>query len=193
MEIIGLSGYARSGKDEAANILVKEYGFERVAFADKLRDFLYAMNPRVSDAKSGVVVRVQDVIDVYGWDKYKETEYGAEIRYMLQRLGTEAGRQVMWDTIWIDAAFAGCTGEKIVVTDVRFPNEADAVRGRGGEVWRVSRVGVGPAVGEHGEIHASETSLDNYTFDAVLFNDGSLATYQDTVRSTYESRIASRV
>jgi dephospho-CoA kinase len=44
--IVGISGYARSGKDEAAKALV-EMGFERRAFADKLREFLLALNPMV--------------------------------------------------------------------------------------------------------------------------------------------------
>ena len=109
MEIIGLSGYARSGKDEAAKLLVNGHGFTRVAFADKLRECLYQLNPmcgRGWDTSDRPVVYVQDVIEEYGWDGYKETEYGIEIRRLLQRLGTEAGRQTLWDSIWIDAAFA---------------------------------------------------------------------------------------
>ena len=53
MEIIGLSGFARSGKDEAAKVLVEEFGFKRVGFADKLREVLYALNPLV-EVKSGL-------------------------------------------------------------------------------------------------------------------------------------------
>lgn len=203
MEIIGLSGYARSGKDEAANILVSEYGFVRVAFADKLRDVLYALNPLVTvkafsawGGKNVVTtpVYVQDVIDVYTWNNYKESEYGSEMRRLLQRLGTEAGRQTLWDSIWIDAAFANMDDDaKVVVTDARFPNEAEAVRERGGSLWRVNRVGVGPAMGKDGHIHASETSLDLYTFDEVLFNDCELETYKENVRKTYERSIANRV
>jgi dephospho-CoA kinase len=48
MQLIGLSGYARSGKDEAAKVLIEEFGFKRIAFADKLRDFLYALDPIVA-------------------------------------------------------------------------------------------------------------------------------------------------
>lgn len=202
MEIIGLSGYARSGKDEAANILVSEYGFVRVAFADKLRDVLYALNPLVTvkafsawGGKNVVTtpVYVQDVIDVYTWNNYKESEYGSEMRRLLQRLGTEAGRQTLWDSIWIDAAFANMDDDsKVVVTDARFPNEAEAVRERGGSLWRVNRVGVGPAMDKDGHIHTSETSLDLYTFDEVLFNDCELETYKENVRKTYERSIANR-
>lgn len=211
MEIIGLSGYARSGKDEAANILVNEYGFTRVAFADKLREVLYALNPVVAFTETETIalveepiapgpvkvkfgaapktIYVQEVIDTYGWHSYKESPYGPEVRRLLQRLGTESGRQTLWDSIWIDAAFAGLAEDaKVVVTDCRFPNEAQAVRERGGSLWRVNRAGVGPAVGKDGTIHPSETSLDTHHFDVVLFNDSSLETYQDNVRRAYESR-----
>jgi hypothetical protein len=181
MEILGLSGFARVGKDEVANILVSEYGFTRVAFADKLRDFLYALNPIVSfegwvvkgtpvtPAKE-TYVTVQNVIDRFGWGGYKETEYGDEIRRLLQRLGTEAGRQTMWDSIWIDAAFANLDTDKIVVTDARFYNELDAIRERGGKIWRVERPGVGPL-----NDHASENEATNYpNFAATIMNNGTL-------------------
>lgn len=184
MELIGLSGYARSGKDEAAKVLVEEFGFTRVAFADKLRDFLYALNPVVS-WKSDTWVYVQDVIDVYGWDGYKSSIYGDEIRRLLQRLGTEAGRQTLRDTIWIDAALTGLPEDaKVVVTDCRFPNEAQAIKDRSGSVWRVKRRDVGPA-----NAHPSETSLDDWKFDKTLMNYGTVEEYRDQIRSAYEGWI----
>lgn len=184
VEIIGLSGYARSGKDEAAKVLVEQFGFKRVAFADKLREVLYALNPIVSFKYDGPV-HVQEVIDVYTWDNYKETEYGTEIRRLLQRLGTEAGRQTLWDSIWIDAALTGHAEDaRLVVTDARFPNEAEAITQRGGQMWRVTRKGVGPA-----NQHPSETSLDDWKFDKKLFNYGSLEEYHDQIRSAYEGGI----
>jgi hypothetical protein len=189
-EIIGLSGFARSGKDEAAKVLVQEFGFTRVAFADKLREMLYALNPIVqqktgwSDMLGNKVTAtwtVQDVIDVHGWDGYKETVFGAEIRRLLQRLGTEAGRQILWDTIWIDAALNTVNADKIVVTDARFYNEFDAVRDRGGEIWRIERLGVGPA-----NSHASEMEAVNYPhFRRIIRNDGSLEDYHTAISNAY--------
>lgn len=176
--IIGLSGYARSGKDEAAKVLVEEFGFKRVAFADKLREFLYVLNPDIRSESGYDVWDVQGVIDHYGWDGYKEGEYAQPIRQYLQRLGTEAGRQVLWDSIWIDAALHDVNQfDNIVVTDCRFPNEAGAIRERGGMVWRINRDGVGPA-----NDHPSETSLDNYPdFHQYLSNDGTLTEFHNNV------------
>lgn len=188
MEIIGLSGYARSGKDEAAKVLVEEFGFKRVAFADKLREVLYELNPIVFqtwERKSEtfldtepITVWVQDVIAEHGWDGYKETIYGPEIRRLLQRLGTEAGRQTLWDSIWVDAALTGHPEDaRLVITDCRFPNEAEAVTERGGSIWRVKRPGVGPA-----NDHPSETSLDDWNFDVRVSNNGTIEQLADAVR-----------
>lgn len=192
MEIIALSGYARSGKDEAAHVLAAEYGFVQVAFADKLRDMLYALNPIVRQSWHGGMdldihpdtTHVQDVIDFFGWDGYKESVYGPEIRRLLQRLGTEAGRQTLWDSIWIDAAFAGLSEDaKVVVSDARFFNEFDAVRARGGYVWRIDRDGVGPA-----NDHPSETEAVGYDkFSLFIKNNGTLEEYRNTIRREYES------
>jgi hypothetical protein len=184
MEIIALSGFARSGKDEAAKVLVEEYGFTKVAFADKLREVLYALNPLVGidgePFEGGLdYITVQMVIDRYGWDGYKETEHGKEIRRLLQRLGTEAGRQTLWDSIWIDAALTGLPEDaKVVVSDARFYNEFDAVRERGGEIWRIERPGVGPA-----NDHASEMEAIDYPhFATTLYNDGSLEQFAQKIR-----------
>lgn len=208
MEIIGLSGYARSGKDEAAKVLVEEYGFIQVAFADKLREVLYALNPLVTVLETETIavgslllaqpgkqevtrgiqrVYVQDVIDKHTWNGYKETIYKDEIRRLLQRLGTEAGRQALWDTIWIDAAFAKIPDDaKVVVSDARFFNEFDAVRDRGGIIWRIEREGVGPV-----SDHPSETEAPSYPhFERVIRNDGTLGEYRSTIREAYN---ASRV
>lgn len=194
MEIIGLSGFARAGKDETAKVLVEDYGFTRVAFADKLREVLYQLNPLIDvehfvyDDKflerEPVFKRyVQDVIDRFGWDGYKETPYGPEIRRLLQRLGTEAGRLTLWDSIWIDAAFAGVESKKVVVTDARFINEFEAIKERGGEIWRVERPGIGPA-----NNHASEIEAITYRgFDAKIINDGSLEDLRNEVKIVYNS------
>lgn len=190
MEIIGLSGYARSGKDEAAKVLVEEFGFVQVAFADKLREMLYALNPLVEqhhftgadlDTHSKGIY-VQDVIDAYGWAGYKETAFSSEIRRLLQRLGTEAGRRTLWDTIWIDAALTGFNDDaKIVVSDARFFNEFDAIRERGGYIWRIDRDGVGPA-----NDHASELEAVDYPYFSLhLKNNGTLEQYKEMIRREY--------
>jgi hypothetical protein len=60
-------------------------------------------------------------------------------------------------------------GSKVVFSDVRYPNEADAVRGFGGKIYRIDRLGVGPA-----NEHASETALNDYDFDGRIDNSWSV-------------------
>lgn len=179
--IIGLSGYARSGKDSVADILVKDAGFIRVAFADKLREALYALNPLVSHDKEPdrllFATRLQTVIDEHGWDGVKNTLYGPEVRRLLQRMGTEAGRNVLGDNVWVDAVLATIDVTKnYVATDCRFRNEAKAVVRKGGQVWRVTRPGVEPA-----NDHISEVGLDTWPFDRIVYNDGNLFDLREKV------------
>lgn len=181
--IIGLSGYARSGKDTAAEVLVEEFGFKRVAFADKLREVLYALDPIILwddewHRMKGVpeYMPLKWIIDEWGWDGYKATGWSKHIRKLLQRLGTEAGRYVLGENVWVDAAFAS-GADRIVVTDCRFVNEATAIKHRGGEVWRINRHGVGPI-----NDHVSETGLDNWPFDLTLFNGGGLNLFKEDVK-----------
>jgi len=179
--IIGISGYARSGKDSVANILVQDFGFERRAFADKLREALYALNPIIAyDWDLARPIYLGEVISMYGWDGIKSSRYADEVRRLLQRMGTEVGRETLGQNIWVNATFDSLEpGKNYVFTDCRFINEATAVRNdyEGGQVWRVSRPNVGPA-----NDHISEVGLDNWIFDAKIHNNGTLTDLRESVR-----------
>lgn len=171
--IVGLSGYARVGKDTVADILVKEFGFKKVAFADKLREFLYTLDPVVLwDPNVEPIPYIPSymplrwIIDEHGWDGYKDTGWALHIRQYLQRLGTECGRELIDDNIWVNAAFGEGNGQDIVIPDTRFFNEATAIKARKGVVFRVERPGVGPI-----NNHPSETALDRWNFDGIIHND----------------------
>jgi hypothetical protein len=169
--IIGLSGYAGAGKDEAAKVLIG-LGYTRIAFADVLREMAVAIDPYIYEVLPGendihMFRRLSDVIENYGWDEAKNMF--PDVRRLLQRLGTEAGRNILGENIWVDTAFGRAKGGRICVTDVRFLNELEGIRSRGGKVLRIERPGVGPR-----NDHPSETSLVDATFDAVIQNDGSI-------------------
>lgn len=170
--IIGLSGYGRAGKDSVADVLVERHRFQRVAFADKLRECAEALNPIVDvefDAdESKIPVRYLDAKERHGYNAAKEIY--PEFRGTLQRLGTEVGRNILGGDIWVDATMNALDVERdYVITDCRFPNEAQAINRAGGLVVRVQRPGNGPA-----NEHPSETALDDYQFDGVINNDGTL-------------------
>jgi hypothetical protein len=181
--LIGLSGYAGSGKDEAAAALVVG-GWRRDAFADRLRSFLYNLDPWVTVSPDVGVARLAKLVDAYGWDRAKRTF--PEIRRLLQRTGTEAGRKVLGAQVWVDALFRDFDrdNEALVVTDVRFQNEADAIRKAGGVMVRINRPGVGPATDPGGWVHESEVALDHYDFDVTVKNDGTIEELHERLLST---------
>lgn len=176
--LIGLSGWARAGKDTCAQHLVEKYGFERHGFADALRESLYALNPwirltqeearAVFGARAGgpALIRLRELVDRVGWEAAKSC---AEVRESLQHLGKEGGRDVIGEDVWVRALLRRYAGGRWVISDVRFPNEANAIADLGGSILRVHRLGFGPL-----NDHASETSLDDYRFDAHVNNVGTL-------------------
>ncbi|MFE0104164.1 hypothetical protein [Streptomyces sp. NPDC059009] len=175
--LIGFAGAARVGKDSAAQALL-ELGWKRRAFADKVRDMLYAMNPVLSEPnyKDGFT-NVRHEVDYYGWDHVKDNY--PEARNYLQRLGTEGGRGVLGENVWVDALFRDSeTWGPTVITDVRFPNEVRAIWDRGGIVVWIVRPGQTRSPESH---HISENALKGWTLDDVILNDGSVQQLHDRV------------
>lgn len=166
--IIGLSGYARSGKDSTAELLCLNYGYRRVSFADPIREALMRLNPRVGDMPLSILV------EDYGWDLAKQNP---EVRRLMQVLGTEVGRSMFGDDVWIKMALRDLRPEdKVVISDVRYPNEADAIKQLGGSLWRINRHNHQAVNG-----HKSEHAMDNYMFNHVIYNDGTLDDLSDEV------------
>jgi hypothetical protein len=169
-KIIGFTGFARSGKDTIAQQFVKNDGYERIGFADSLKSILYALNPRIELFNDDFIGHwhVKNIVDSRGWDEAKKEP---EIRELLQRLGTEGGRIALGEDIWVKTLFNSPHGARIVISDVRFQNEADEIRRRGGTVVRIVRPGVGP-VNDHASdkidfeadivIHNNKTPEDAY-------------------------------
>jgi hypothetical protein len=94
----------------------------------------------------------------------------------LQKLGTEAMRNGLHTNAWVNATFANYDYySKWLITDVRFPNEAAAIIEKGGLLVRLHRNS------ETGD-HPSETALDNYDFQIVIENTGSLTDLIDKAR-----------
>ena len=162
VEAIGLSGYSRSGKNTVGRYLENQ-GWKQITFADYIRKSLYTFNPRVSYNS-----RVKDIVDAHGWETGEIIS--PEIKILLQRFGTEVGRDLINEDIWVDLTVKSIPdGSRVVFTDCRFSNEANKVRQLGGKVWRVNRPGW-QAVNDH----TSETSLVDYDFDRVFINDSSI-------------------
>lgn len=166
-DLIGLTGYAGSGKDTFAKVLVEKYGYTRIAFADPIRELLYKLNPIINGLPYGGTRSLSELVDSVGWDEAKKEP---EVRRLLQDLGVGA-REVIDSELWVSTAFkkTGEPGKRYVITDVRFTNEADLVKQLGGQVWRVKRVDVNAVNG-----HISENEMDGYKVDQIFLNNGTI-------------------
>ena len=60
--------------------------------------------------------------------------------------------------------------DKIVISDVRFRNEAEEIKWRHGQVWRISRIERDGPI----NIHRSETDMDSWDFDQYISNNGTI-------------------
>ncbi len=165
--VVGIAGYARSGKDTIADYLVENEGYTKISFSTPMKEAMYRLNPRIT-INENVNQPLRIGVDIYGWEGLKERS--PDIRGLLQRFGTEVGRQMFDEDFWVDYALNSIPdGGKAVIADVRYPNEANAIRALGGKVFRVERDGVGPA-----NSHASENALDGYEFDGTIYNQGTI-------------------
>ena len=164
---IGLVGKAQSGKGTVGLHLVENYGYREVGFADPLREMALAINPILDIHEH---IRYEEAVNVYGYAGTKSRF--PEARRFLQCLGTEGGREILGEHIWVDAAVrkAEAMGAPCVFTDVRFPNEAQAIRDHGGVVVRIVRPHMELPLDPSLEAHASETIQDSIDVDAHIFN-----------------------
>lgn len=179
--LIGISGYKRTGKDSVCSILLDLFKdnaieAERRAFADALKeevvDFLaYYFN------------------DKYTWKQYYEMttsdEHKEKFRPLWQWWGSEGRRWLDGENYWIDLFdefFYQETEASVgIVPDVRFVNEAEYIKNKGGVMIRVNRPHY------NGDSHISENNLNDYNnWDYVVVNDGDLEALKVSVENIYK-------
>lgn len=162
--ILGLCGAAGCGKNAVGEILFTHHAFYQVAFADPVYGAVSAI--------TGLPVatlqdrRVKE--EVIPW-------LGKSPRELLQLLGTEFGRNMVKRDIWIQRAMKSVhrAAGSVVITDVRFSDEAEAIRNMGGAVVRVVRPGYGTLTAAAAG-HSSEAGIDDSLVDYTITNDGTL-------------------
>lgn len=184
---LGLLGLAQSGKDTVARILVDDYGYRRVAFADALKAVALATDPIVIEgAADKATLRLSRMVDAFGWEGAKAYP---EVRRFLQHLGV-AVRTHAGPGVWIDAALdnadtAHAIGVPCVFTDVRFLNEVHAIRSTlGGFLLRVRRTRSESFLDGSLAAHVSETELVDYHAAYTIENNGSLEDLTNAVHET---------
>lgn len=173
MHNIGLIGKARSGKDSAAMHLVRERLCTPLAFAAPLKEMALSIDPLIPLGQYPCVhVRLSEMIRNIGWELAKDTY--PEVRRILQTTGQTVREYD--DTFWITAMRRKLNNAEqwnlpIVVTDVRYPNEAEMLKARGFRLVRITRPGAGAGAGAG---HDSETALDDYAAHVTIRNTGTL-------------------
>lgn len=160
--------------------------FKNVKFADKLKDcvciLLGCTRSQLEDRdfKESYLSSEWDEIFVFIEGK-KIVHERKQITYrqFMQLLGTEVGRN-LHQNIWVNSTFSNYTEDsKWIISDVRFKNEAEIIKERGGLLIRINRKGY-----ENTGDHASETALDSYTgFDYVIENDSTIEDLIEKVKN----------
>lgn len=176
MQLIGLTGRAGCGKDTVANFLMETHGFVQIALADPLRDGLNAMLGITSE-------------QVYRRD-LKEAPIdwiGFSPRQLMQTLGTEWGRHHVAPDIWLRVAARRIEKYRqakpclhiagIVVSDIRFENEAEWLRSQGGALWHIERAHKANNVADH----VSESGIARADSDIVIANNKAIADLEEMV------------
>ncbi|UIS25235.1 putative deoxynucleotide monophosphate kinase [Erythrobacter phage vB_EliS-L02] len=143
--IIGLIGRKGAGKDTAADMLMVR-GYENIKFAGALKDMLRALLS-YQGVDHGTIERM-----VEGDLKEEPSEYlsGQTPRWAMQTLGTEWGRNLIANGLWVDVTIRrAMAGDQVVITDCRFPNEKEAIEKVGGVVLGITADWITPVEGEH--------------------------------------------
>jgi len=149
LRIIGLAGGMGTGKDEASKYLAVR-GYRRIALA--------------SPIKSAAAADDSDLL-----------KCGKPPRQIWQQLGTEIGRAIdpeIWIKLLLARMIAGCRFrgiERYVVSDVRFPDEAEAIKSWGGRIIEMRRTAA-----PTGDTHVSETAVSEIAADYVIHNEGTI-------------------
>jgi hypothetical protein len=170
--VVALTGLAGSGKSAAADFLVS-LGYVRIKFAGPLKDMLRAIGLGDREIEGDMKEEPCDIL------------CGATPRRAMQTLGTEWGRDIISNDLWVSAwrhrvrcaLAAGAVG--VVVDDCRFPNEMEAARELGGVAWRIVRRGHFATAAAH----ASEAGAHEMNPDAIILNDRDIAHLHDNVRN----------
>lgn len=165
MIVVGISGKAHSGKDTMTDILIKKYGFIKMAFADHLKEL---------------------VQEHYGFKKEELwTDYKTEeVRRILQGTG-ELIKSLEGDNFWIHeiqkkmvygSMIPGWTN-RVVISDVRFLNEKHFIEGCSGITIRIDRPD-GEEI-EFNPDHVSEKELQEFNY--IVKNDRTIEELRNSI------------
>lgn len=197
--VLGLAGRARAGKDTCADVLSQAYQFYRMAFADALRKEIIDAFGIDADLFHDSTKDKKDTALAIG--RCNDAEFmalavkmGVSVtdprspREIMRWWGTEYRRRQN-PTYWLERA-AQTLDEamrrgfrRVVITDVRFRNEADFVRYYDGLVWKINRAEASAVAATH----QSEIELGLIQADAVIDNNRSMTAFAAEIMKAYRA------
>lgn len=176
--IIGLYGDSRAGKDSVAKVLVEDYGFEQRNMATAIRKMMLHIDPLLETVDYEPVPLSLLYEDFKGdWDLIK-SESPDSVEFMIN-LG-QAARDIIGEDVWLEVALKN-PPEKLVIADVRQPNEYQRIKSLGGQVWKITRPGT--------KRRGMDGLLDGYEFDAHIDNRFKRTDLRGQVQATYSSQV----
>lgn len=172
--LIGIIGKKRVGKDTMADFIIKEYNYVKYSFANPLKEAcryifqfndeqLYGNLKETPDARwNNITPRV--ILQTVGTQLFRE-----DLNIHLPELGN------MEDTIWIhnfNLWYGNNKDKKVVIPDVRFLDEAKAIKNNGGILIKIERDNL-----NNTDLHKSEQELDDIIPDIIIKNDKDISNY----------------
>jgi hypothetical protein len=167
--LIGITGYRGHGKSTAAQVL-ESAGWRHFNFSDTLKEVVQLVY--------GIPLEIQNhaVLKEEVWPYYPHKSP----RELLQYIGTDMFRNYIADT-WIEAwRRRSMMFSHVVVSDVRFPNEADVITEMGGIVIRVHNPDIRHT--DAASKHASELEIDKIKPTYMITNDGTIGELQARIQ-----------
>ena len=206
--LVGVVGFMGSGKGTVGDFLVEKHGFKKDSFAKALKDAasaIFGWDREMLEGDTPESRFQREQRDRFWSEKLDIPDFTP--RKALQLLGTEGGRHLFGEDLWIagvEKRWIDAGKPRTVITDCRFPNEVGIIRNLGGVVWRVSR-GEEPEWYQDmlfynkglcdeedirkirqmvsvGSIpHESETAWIGQDVDDIIYNDNTLEELEDKV------------
>ena len=197
--IIGMCGLIGTGKDTVADILVNNYNFIKVSFADKLKDgvaTVFSWDREMLEGTTDESRTWREQKDEF-WSR--ETNEHITPKLVLQMFGTDCMRNGFYNGIWVSIVkqqIINNPNNNFVIPDVRFPNEAKMIKEVNGEVWRICR-GIDPNwftsyVKDNvvpTDVHESEWQWAKLDFDCVIHNNDTVKDLKNQVSNHLASNV----
>jgi hypothetical protein len=198
--LIGVVGFIGSGKGTVGDIL-SDYGFIGDSFARPLKDavaIMFGWPRELLEGDTELSRRWREEPDAFWSESFKRS---FSPRDALQLMGTEAGRQVFHQDVWVISLLNRARGKDVVITDVRFQNEIKYIQENGGIVIRVRR-GDDPVwykdmsllntessrleYMSKFNIHRSEWDWVGCDFDYLIDNDGNIGDLRKKIENVLQ-------